>query len=185
MPNSVFVGQIPNRRPQVTAGDSTSVGSPGIIVAQSTTVVGNAADTNEATAWTYTVPANLLAVDGDHLRIFVRFNAAANANNKRFRIYFGGTGGTAVWDSTSVGYNGSTFPVTVNITRLTATTQRASSSGSSATGGTAVNVSLSSSPAQTLTGPVDITVTVQSPTTGAANDALFSDGYVEFLPGPF
>jgi hypothetical protein len=148
-------------------------------------VVGNDANTNEKTAWTFSLPANSLSVDGDRLRVTVRFNAAANANAKRFRIYFGGTGGTAVWDSGAVAYNASTFVVDVIITRLTATTQRASSRDGTATGGTAVNITLSSSPTQNLAAAIDIVATVQSTVAGTANDALFSDAMGEVLPVNF
>jgi hypothetical protein len=185
MANSIMVDGLPTRRPRLLYGETQSAGSPGMVIGSSTTVVGNDANTNEKTAWTFSLPANALSVDGDRLRITVRFNAAANANAKRFRIYFGGTGGTAVWDSSAVAYNASTFLVTVILTRLTATTQRASSTGGSATGGTPVNITLSSTPAQTLTNAIDIVATVQSTAAGTANDALFSDGMVEVLPVNF
>jgi hypothetical protein len=185
MPNSEFLGGLPSRRPLFKYGATNSFGSLPQMIAETHTVVGNDANTTEKTAWTFTLPANSLNTDGDAIRILIRFNAAANTNVKRFKVYFGGTGGTAVWDSGAVAYNASTFPVTIIISRLTATTQRATATAGTATGGTHINISLSSTPAQTLTGDVDIVATVQNTATGTANDALFSYGSVEVLPVPF
>lgn len=185
MANSIVIGEIPSRRPQVFYGQTQRAGTPGMIIGSSSTVVGNDANTNEKVAWTFTLPANSLNVDGDRLRCLVRFNAAATGTTKRMRVYFGGLTGTVVWDSGAVVYNASTFPVTVWITRLTATTQRATATASTATAGTHVNISLSSSPVQTLTNDLTIVATVQCTSASTANETLFSDAFVEVLPVNF
>lgn len=185
MPTSEFHGVHSNLRPRFRYADSSAEASPSMMIAKSTTVVGNDANTTEKTAATFTIPPKTLRTNGDVLKVYVRFNAAAGGSNaKRFRIYFGGTGGTSVWDSGSVAYNASTFPVTVYITRTGQNTQVADSSGSSATGGTAVNISLSSAPTQDLDTAIDVVVTVQS-ASSVANQALMTHAQVEVIPVPF
>lgn len=63
---------------------------PGMLNAQ-TTSVGNAADTTDDVLHTFTLPANFLATIGTNrgLRINAWGTAAANGNNKQFKIFFG------------------------------------------------------------------------------------------------
>ena len=54
-----------------------------------TGAVGNSGS-DETTLFSYTVPANKLSQDGQRLSIVIWGNTAANANNKFYRVYWGG-----------------------------------------------------------------------------------------------
>lgn len=60
------------------------------------------ADTNETDLSSKTLSANVLGNDGDFLLFCAGVNYAANANTKRYRIYFGGT---VVFDTTAIAFN--------------------------------------------------------------------------------
>lgn len=59
---------------------------------------GNAAGSGDTDLHSYTVPANTLATDGDFIAGRMAVTFANNANNKRFRVLFGGT---AIFDTAS------------------------------------------------------------------------------------
>ncbi len=61
--------------------------------------VGNAADTNWATLYSYTIPANTFTVDGQMLRLTVAL--VTDGNSKDVEIYLGGTGGTLLGSLTN------------------------------------------------------------------------------------
>lgn len=60
------------------------------------------ANTTETDFSTKTASANVLAADGDFIIVMAGFTTAANANNKRYRIYFGAT---TVYDSAALALN--------------------------------------------------------------------------------
>lgn len=66
---------------------------PSIILGSSASAVSGAADTNENTLATITVPAGAMGLNGI-LRITTFWTLTNNANSKTLKVYFGGGGGT-------------------------------------------------------------------------------------------
>jgi hypothetical protein len=93
---SKFLGSLTAGRPTYPAGGGTAQPVVSGTLTTNTTTAGTIADTNETDLWTYSLPANTLNVDGRTLRITTWFTVANNANNKRVRLY---VGGTAIGDS--------------------------------------------------------------------------------------
>jgi len=139
---------------------------------QNSTTTGNPANTNETDLHVYTMPGGTLATDGDSVMVYALVQNAGNANNKQTRLRFGGT---LVGDSTIIASNNNWFVVRALIIRTSATAQKAlcwsNNLGNAAAWTTAAGGAVTSTtPAETLSGDVDIKVTGQSNTTGAAND---------------
>lgn len=147
-------------------------GLPSGRLTSSTTSTGTDAATTEKTLATYTVQANLLSLDGRALKITAFGITAANGNTKTIRLKYGGTTiGTAV-TSTS----GDSWRIDATVIRTGATTQVASCNyviGS-------VTSSTYTTPAETLSGAVNILVTGQNETS-SANDIEFKGLTVEYL----
>ena len=82
------------------------------ILAKSAVAVSGAADTNENTLATITIPANALGANG---QIEAKFTViwTASANNKTFRVRFSGAAGTILLSDvvTTGGANGRTYTV--------------------------------------------------------------------------
>lgn len=73
-----------------SSGSSAAALGTWRVLAQSSVAVSAAADTNENTLATVTVPANSMGANG-RLRITALWSATNNANSKTCRIKFGGT----------------------------------------------------------------------------------------------
>lgn len=84
--------------------------------------VATGANTTETDTISYTLPANSLNTAGDALEFRWYVRTAANANNKRFRIYLGST---AVFDTTAVAWNGQSATIYCYVTRVTSASQTA------------------------------------------------------------
>lgn len=142
-----------------------------------TAQVGTDAATTEKDLHTYTLPASTLAIDGRGVRIHVAWTTSANANTKRFRVYFGST---VVFDSGALAENGRNGRITVDVFRTGAATQDAI--------GTAVGFSNAgapldgtfATPTETLSGAVVIKTTGQNGT-ATATDCRVELSYVELL----
>jgi len=78
--------------------------------------VGNAANTNEADLFTYTLPANALSANGMSVRMVSWGTFAATANTKNLRSYFGGT--AYIPEGTGNGFNGKQFKTEMIVTRV-------------------------------------------------------------------
>lgn len=76
-----------------TAGTLVDV-TPGVVLAKSSVAVSGAADTNENTLATITIPANSMGPNG-FLRLFLAYTFTNSANNKTLRARLGGVSGTA------------------------------------------------------------------------------------------
>jgi len=87
----------------------------------STTAVGNVG-TGEDNLIAYTVPWNLLTVNLDRIEFNAAGTFAANANNKRIRVYFGTT---VLFDTTALAFNSGDWCVTGGVIRTGAATQKA------------------------------------------------------------
>lgn len=103
------------------AGTSSTYAKIGGTINVNTTAVGNVG-AGEDDLMTYTVPANVLAVNGDRLEFRMAGTFAANANNKRVRIKYGAT---TLLDTTALAFNAAEWAVNGQIIRTGATTQKA------------------------------------------------------------
>lgn len=144
---------------------------------------GNGADTTDDVLFTYALPASALDASGRQVTITAAGKFAANANNKRVKVWWGTTtqtvgaavaGGTVIADSGVVTTNAGGWSASVQVSKYGASgsnTQLATNAQvvTGATNlGTAVPVALTANES----GVINITVTGSSSTTGAANDVL-------------
>lgn len=125
------------------------------------TAVGNVGG-GEDDLMTFTVPANVLGTDGESLEIIAFGDFAANGNNKRLRLKYGGT---TILDTTALGINGDQWRLQATITRTGAATQIANAAIWS---GDALLLALvaNASPTETLSGTVVLKLTGEA----TAND---------------
>ncbi len=145
--------------------------------------LGNAAATTDTVLFTFPLPANALNANGEQITVSAAGAFAANANNKRIKIWFGTTsqvvgqavaGGTLIADSGVVTTSGGGWGASVQVQKYGAAgsnTQQAAYAQVVAGAthlGTAAPVALTA----VESAPINITVTGSSPTTGAANDVL-------------
>jgi len=159
---------------QLQAGGSVSTARPSGVLTTNTTSAGTIADTNETDLWTYSLPASTLDTNGRGVRITVFGTAAANANLKTVKVYFGAT---AV-SSLGTAMNGGGWAVTATVIRVGATTQISGSLGLGVNG-TSIS-SQSTAPAETLANAITIKMTGQNGT-ASANDIVFKGATVELL----
>lgn len=158
-------------------GISGVVAAPSGMIAQSLTPVGNNG-AGEDDLISFTLAGNLLGVNGQ--RLFAQFNgiAAANANNKVFRIRYGST---LAFTSGTLSLNASeSWRIDVTVVRLTATTQRISSvfwtsDNSGIVSATVVTGANNTTAAETLSGTVVLKMTGEAVTT---NDIVNTDAHV-------
>lgn len=83
------------------------------------TPVGNAGG-GEDNLMGYAVPPGVLTRDGEYLEAAMGFTFAANANNKRVRVYFGST---LLYDTSALALNDKAMSINVLLIRKTATSQ--------------------------------------------------------------
>lgn len=167
------------RRNLLSGGD---VGLSRLFV--TTTTVGNVG-LAETTLASFAIPGGTLAVNGDAVVLTAWIQCAGNNNGKRTKVIYGGT---TIGDSTAQGFNGVGFVITAVVFRTGATTQKAISgilqpnvnaSWAIAAGG-GFNTS---TPGETLSGPVTISITGQSTNVGADNDVQLLAMAIDKIPG--
>lgn len=129
--------------------------------------------TSTEVAATYTVPAGVLNAEGRVLRVTVQGTTAANTNGKTAGFGFGATTRNVFAASTG---NNVAWRIVMFITRVTATSQLMVTYGEIIT--TAAGTR-KDTPAEDLTGPVDITVRLTTST--QAGDITFDQMIVELL----
>lgn len=124
-----------------------------------------AALATEEDAYNFVLPANVLSANNQYLKIEWLATTAANANTKQVRLRFGAT---LVCDTTLAAFNAQRLSANVTIWRTGAATQKAicvgSQSAESSWATAAGGGSNFTTPAETLSGPVTIRVTVQATT---------------------
>jgi hypothetical protein len=106
------------------------------------------ASSDETDLWTFSLPANALAQDGDSIRVVMRGGIGATAGTKSLKFYFGATAGTVTSTQT-----GTSWSLEAVVTRASATTQLGvlrSFVGNSATSVTSM------APSATLSGAVTL-----------------------------
>lgn len=104
-------------RAGLSAGVIAKVGG---IIHTNTTAAGNVG-TGEDDIFLFNVPANTLASDKSSIVAVAAGTFAANANNKRLRVRFGGT---QIFDSTAVAINSGDWAIEIQIYRTGAATQK-------------------------------------------------------------
>jgi len=115
-----FIDQLQNYLrgyPQVVA----LVGNVPVVQNVNTTPVGNVG-AGEDNLMTYTLPANTIKTAGSQLQIQATGTFAANANNKRLRLYIGAA---TLIDSGAAAINGGSWSIVSTIVRKTDNTQNA------------------------------------------------------------
>lgn len=157
----------------VTPGASVTLeGLGGIVAFNSSADFTPSAAGVEEDAYNFSLLANTLSANNQYLEIFWAVTTAANANNKRARLYFGAT---AVCDSTAAGFNNQRLTARVVIWRTGAATQKVMCVGTqtadvswatAAGGGTNF-----STPAETLSGVVTVRLTLLNATAAADSTA--------------
>lgn len=142
-------------------GTSAAYGAAPVTFLVVPTTVASPVST-ETNLLNYSLPANVLSAQNARLLIRASGTFAANANNKRVRVYFGAT---AIFDSTSLGFNGGTWVVNGEVIRVNNTSQVANVTWNSS------NTTLSSSanyaaPGATLSGTVLVAISTESDSAG-------------------
>lgn len=141
------------------------------------------------TLYTFNLPANTLAVDGQAIRIIFSFITAANGNNKNALISFGATN---IWSTGQGAFNNNLDTVVCDVFRTGAATQKSvcnlvhfTNAAVSALGGANTviggngNAALTT-PGETLSGAVAILFRALTPTAAADLTAKFAA--VDWIP---
>lgn len=161
-------------------GTSTQVGNVGNRIFHNVTDAPTTGTVIE-TLYTYNLPANALAVDGQSINIDVWATTAGNGNNKTLSVVFGAT---TIGTSTAQAFNGETMNMKCSVYRTGGATQKARCVYQSFTTGTftANNnfVVSASAPAETLSGAVAILVRGTTPT--AAADLTANAATIDWYP---
>lgn len=143
---------------------------------------GNGADTTDDVIATFALPANAFDVAGRQANITALGKTAANANNKRIKLWWGTTtqtlglavvGGTLIADSGVITANNGGWNLSATVTKYGAAGSNTQIGQGAIVAGTVHTGTLppvlTAAPENAV---INITVTGASPTTGAANDVL-------------
>jgi hypothetical protein len=155
----------------ITGGSITTVSGVPYVLAQSFVVATAAADTNENTLATITVPANTLGANGG-LRILTQWSMTSSANNKTIRVRYSGAAGSQfglVIATTRTGQNLVTHIVNANATN----SQKGGSYGTDSSGQALNNQNVTAS--ADTTASTTIVITGQKATAG---ETLSLEGYL-------
>jgi len=156
---------------EVQAGTSAVNAKAGGMLYQTVTAVGNVGS-GEDTLWTQAVAANVLATNGDMLRIRAYGTAAANSNNKTWKLYWGSTSVTLgpIAQPTNTSWDAE-----ILVTRTGASSQVVSAGVRNGTGLRPTVTTAS----ETLSGAVTVKITGEATSN---NDIVLLTGYIEWLP---
>ncbi len=144
----------------------------GMLLGSVDTTQHNNSGTGETTLSSYSLPANVLSVNGKTVRVTFWGTFAANGHTKTLKVKFGATSYTLV----SSGVNGGGWEASMTITRTGATAQKGVAKGVAAANRAQTVVS---SPTETLSGAITILTTGQSGT--GSNDVTQEGFFVEVL----
>lgn len=173
IPAANVTGNLPNAQQMVGGTGSATPRLEGVLTT-AVTSVGTDANTTEKDLWTYTLPANTLSADGRGVKITAWGSAAANANTKTWKVYFGST----VVSVRSGAFNNVHLFSMAVVLRTGSATQ--TSGGSVIVGvGTAFGVDRTA-PTSDTTAAITIKVTGQNGT-ASANDIVFYGATVELI----
>src|SRR5262249_8207016 len=101
----------PSTMANVPTGTSVTLGGQ---YQQNVSTVGSVGS-SETDLHSYTIAANVLANDGDSIDCNIGGQFAANANNKRVRMYFGGT---LILDTSAIAFYNSQWSMFVSVIRI-------------------------------------------------------------------
>jgi len=120
--------------------------------------------TAETTLFSYTLPADTLDVNGRKVRVMVSGTTSADSDNKVFRLYLGGTGGTKLWDSGNTTINNEWWTLEAEINRDGVGSQYSTVTALWARGGPGADLQAleRTASSEDETGALDIVVTGQS-----------------------
>lgn len=138
--------------------------------------VANTGVAGQETLGSYTVPANTFANDGSCIKVTAVYNTAANANSKKFYIYFGATQVAALEQAV----NNTEVILQAEIGRDSVSAQF--SFGSGVATGFNINT-IYATPAEALAAPFNIEARVDSPGS-VASDMTLEYMRVEYLAKP-
>ena len=161
----------------LSAGSGTGTFSASGVLNVQPTTIATIANHTETTGHTYTLPASSLAANGESVRVKAWGTCAANTNNKRVRLYFGGT---AIYDSGAVAVNNKSWSVEALITRVSSGNQRCLISGSF--NAAPISTSVVTDLTKTDTATQIIKTTMLNDSADAAGDLTAEGFIVEFLP---
>jgi hypothetical protein len=114
--NSTISGDI-----EVNVGTSVTTAEPGASLYTNVSEVGNIGG-GEDNLMGYTLVANVLGTNGDYVEIEGYGKFAANGNNKRVRLYFGGT---LIFDTTAIAANSGSWWIKAKVMREASADQKA------------------------------------------------------------
>lgn len=138
--------------------------------------VGTGADTTEITAHTYTLPANSLSANGKAVRVRAWGTTAANANNKTWKLQWGGTD---IYTTGAVAANAKNWAIEATIIRTAAGAQDIHVTGHF--NGALITASNITTATENEATDLAITSRIQNGT-ASANDIVEEGFIVEFLP---
>jgi uncharacterized ubiquitin-like protein YukD len=159
----------------IRAGLSTgTIAKVGGVIYNSVTQAGNVG-TGEDDLFLYEIPANTLAADKATIVAFAAGTFAANANNKRIKVKFGGTN---IYDTTALALNAGDWYIECQIMRTAGSTQKCITTfrSSNATLTTAVDYATG---ALDLSTPLELKITAEATSN---NDVVGEMFRVRFEP---
>jgi hypothetical protein len=148
-------------------------GGPVVVLDRSTTQAATGANTTATDLYSYTMQANTLGTNGEAVRIIASGTTAANANNKRIDIKFGGT----IVSGNDFTTSGDAWHLEATVYRTGAATQVAD--GVALRSSNIMDIR-TATPTIDLTAAVAITV-VGTNTVASANDIVLRTARVELL----
>ena len=128
---------------------------------------------DETILHSYTTIANTFSTNGESISanyggVFVRSSTAT----RKLKVYFGGTGGTQIFDSTALITDNSSWTVTVMVMRVSATVVRYMVYMNSPLADTALHTAAGELTGLTLSSTNILKITGQAAGVGAANDDI-------------
>jgi hypothetical protein len=153
---------------------SGTIAKVGGVIYNSVTQAGNVG-TGEDDLFLYEIPANTLAADKATIVAFAAGTFAANANNKRIKVKFGGTN---IYDTTALALNAGDWYIECQIMRTAGSTQKCITTfrSSNATLTTAVDYATG---ALDLSTPLELKITAEATSN---NDVVGEMFRVRFEP---
>lgn len=159
----------------VPAGNSTNTGKIGGTIDKQTTAVGNPGTTSEGDLMTTSLGANALNVNQKGVEWKLSGKFAANGNDKKLKIKFGGT---TLFDSGVITDNGTRWNAEVRIYRTGSNAQKIAIVVMK---GTAIVLNDVLTATETDSNAITLKATGQSPTTGAASDVTQEEQKIDFV----
>lgn len=144
------------------------------VYGNSTAIVQSTAGGADTTLFSQSIQAGSLAEAGDAIAFEVSCVYAANANNKRMRINFGGS---TIWDSSALPINNGSTTVLGRIMRVSATAQRyhlAIHSGSASL----LGLSYAGGITENLANAINLSVIGNGTSLGDISGWMFHVGYI-------